>query len=140
MKEEDIFPTPPDAPEPTFVERLTSSAYFWWLLAFALMGIAVIFISSQCSTDAMNLPKSNLQNLDSLPFVDQDNELQQRADGLWYKTGEATPYEGLAIKFYPNGSKKTRTQIKEGIAIGLIEEWDANGSTLGPRFKGEFSR
>ena len=33
---------------------------------------------------------------------------------------------------------KTRTKFVDGVAIGLIEEWDMNGSTVGPRFKGEF--
>jgi len=94
--------------------------------------------TSQCSTDAMNFPQSNVKDLDTLPFVDQDTELQQRADGLWYKLEQDIPFEGIAVTFYKNGKKKTRTQFKEGFAYGLIEEWDANGSSLGPKFKGEF--
>ncbi len=140
MKEEDIFPTPPDAPSLSLWQRMTSSMYFWWMLAFLLMGLAVILISSQCSTDAMNFPEPKSSNLDDLPFVDQDKELAKKSDGLWYRVGEVTPFDGLAVTFYPNGKKKTRTQFKEGLAIGLIEEWDANGSSVGPRFKGEFTR
>ncbi len=138
MKEEDIFPTPPEAPAPTLWQRLTGSIYFWWMLAFVLMGLAVIMFTSQCSTDAMNFPQSNVKDLDTLPFVDQDTELQQRADGLWYKLEQDIPFEGIAVTFYKNGKKKTRTQFKEGFAYGLIEEWDANGSSLGPKFKEEF--
>lgn len=140
MKEEDIFPTPPDAPPLTWWQRLTGSMYFWWMLAFSLMGLAVILISSQCSTDAMKFPEPKSTNLDGLPFVDQGADLVQKSDGLWYKVGEQTPFQGIAVTFHPNGEKKTRTQFKDGLAIGLIEEWDANGSSVGPRFKGEFGQ
>jgi len=27
--------------------------------------------------------------------------------------------------------------MKDGISYGLIEEWDLNGSIVGPKFKGE---
>jgi hypothetical protein len=33
---------------------------------------------------------------------------------------------------------KSRTRVVEGKAIGLIEEWDENGSVLGVLFKDEF--
>lgn len=97
-------------------------------------------ITGQCSNDALQFPQENLQDLDQSPFVDRDKELVLRSDGLWYKTSDGVPYEGIALTFHENGSKKTRAQYREGSPFGLIEEWDANGSVVGPRFKGEFNR
>ena len=78
-------------------------------------------------------------DLDKQPFVDIENELEMRGDGMWYTLGDGNLYTGLGLTFYANGQKKTRTKFLEGIPIGLIEEWDENGSLLGPRFKGEFN-
>ncbi|MEK9772896.1 MAG: hypothetical protein VW576_04970 [Opitutae bacterium] len=138
MKEEDIFPTPPDAPDPTIWERLSSSPYFWWFGAMLLMALVVMWLPTQCSFDALQFPQEELEDLDQEPFVDKDEELELRQDGMWYKTNGGELYTGVGITFHPNGQKKTRTKFVDGLAIGLIEEWDTNGSLLGPRFKGEF--
>ena len=138
-KEEDIFPTPPEAPLPSFWQRVSSSMYFWWMCAFFLMAVAVFLISSQCSTDALNFPQSNAKNLDVLPFLDQEKDLQLRADGLWYEIGKDIPFDGVAVTFHSNGQKKSRVQYKDGLAFGLIEQWEMNGTSVGPRFKGEFA-
>ena len=140
MKEEDLFPTPPDAPDPTLLQRLTGSIYFWWMTAFVLMGTAVIMISAQCSNDALQFPQEQLQDLEKLPFVDLDTELVRKPDGLWYGLSDGAAYNGLAVTFHESGGKKTRTRFKDGAPFGLIEQWDENGSLIGPRFKGEFSR
>jgi len=137
---EDIFPTPPEAPVPSLRSRIYSSPYFWWILAFALMALVVMWLPSQCSVESLNVQSNEVENLDVLPFVDQDKELIQKIDGLWYKRGQDAPYEGVGVTFHPSGEKKTRTKYVEGLPIGLIEEWDVNGTTVGPRFKGEFSR
>jgi len=140
MNQEDIFPTPPEAPPPTLRSRIYSSPYFWWILTFLLLAIVVMWMPSQCTMDALQVQSKEVENLDNLPFVDQEKELSQKADGLWYLTGKDLPYDGVAVTYHPTGEMKTRTKFVEGVAIGLIEEWDMNGSTVGPRFKGEFSR
>ena len=99
-----------------------------------------MWMPSQCTMDALQVQSKEVENLDNLPFVDQEKELSQKADGLWYLTGKDVPYEGVAVTYHPTGEMMTRTKFVEGVAIGLIEEWDINGSTIGPRFKGEFSR
>ena len=38
MNQEDIFPTPPEAPPPTLRSRIYSSPYFWWILTFPVTG------------------------------------------------------------------------------------------------------
>jgi len=140
MKEEDIFPTPPEAPDPTLWQRVSGSPYFWWFFAMFLMGLLVILLPSQCSFDGLQFAQEEAEDLENAPFVEQDKELELRLDGLWYKKTDELPYSGLGVVFHKNGEKRTRTKFSEGLAIGLIEEWDTNGSVLGPQFKNEFRR
>ena len=140
MKPEDIFPTPPDAPVPTLWEKVSGSPYFWWFGAMFMMGLLVIWLPSQCSFDAIQFPQEEIEDLDKAHFVDANKDLQQRIDGMWYLKEDGTLYSGVGVTFHSNGQKKTRTKFVDGIAIGLIEEWDENGSLLGSRFKGEFSQ
>jgi hypothetical protein len=138
MKEEDLFPTPPEAPDPNLWERLRTSPYFWWFGAMFMLALLVIWLPSQCSYDAMQFPQENVVDLDKEPFVDQSNDLEIRRDGKWYLRKSNELYSGVGVTFHPNGQKKTRTKFIEGVATGLIEEWDANNTSIGPRFKGEF--
>lgn len=104
-----------------------------------MMGLVVIWLPSQCSFDALQFPEEELEDLNKEPFVDTTNDLEQRSDGMWYRIDGGELYTGVGVTFHPNGQKKTRTKYVDGLAIGLIEEWDGNGSQLGPRFKGEFN-
>jgi hypothetical protein len=140
MKEEDIFPTPPEAPDPTLWQRVSGSPYFWWLVAMFLLGLLVILLPSQCSFDGLQFAQEEAEDLEQAPFVDQNEALQQRLDGFWYNKADDLPYTGIGVTFHQNGEKKTRTKFSEGLAIGLIEEWDDNGSLVGPQFKNEFKR
>ena len=105
-----------------------------------LLGLLVVLLPSQCSFEGLQFAQEEAEDLDAAPFVDQNEELQQRLDGLWYKKAGDLPYTGLGVTFHQNGQKQTRTKFSEGLAIGLIEEWDNNGSLLGPQFKNEFKR
>ncbi len=138
MKEEDIFPTPPEAPMPTLGQRMIHSPYFWWLGALFMMALFVMWLPSQCSFDAMSLPQEQNRDFDKEPFVDLETELQQQEDGKWYTTKDGEIYSGVGMTFHPNGKRKTRVVYVDGLPVGLIEEWDLNGSSVGPRFKGEF--
>ena len=140
MKEEDIFPTPPEAPDPTLWQRVSGSPYFWWFVAMLLLGLLAILLPSQCSFDGLQFAQEEAEDLEQAPFVDQNEELQQRLDGFWYNKADDLPYTGIGVTFHQNGEKKTRTKFSEGLAIGLIEEWDENGSLVGPQFKNEFKR
>jgi len=139
MKEEDIFPTPPEAPDPTLWQRLTHSPYFWWFSAMLLLAILLMWLPSQCSFDALQFPQEKKVDLDKEESVDIDQELNQGKDGLWYHKSSGSVYTGVGSTYHPNGQRNTRRKFNEGLAIGLIEEWDANGTLLGPRFKGEFA-
>ena len=140
MKEEDIFPTPPEAPDPTLWQRVSGSPYFWWFVAMFLLGLLAILLPSQCSFDGLQFAQEEAEDLEQAPFVDQNEELQQRLDGFWYNKADDLPYTGIGVTFHQNGEKKSRTKFSEGLAIGLIEEWDENGSLVGPQFKNEFKR
>ena len=62
-------------------------------------------------------------------MADQETELELRKDQLWYKIDAEKPFTGAAVEKHPNGKMKSRTLMKDGISFGLIEEWDANGSS-----------
>ena len=70
----------------------------------------------------------------------ENTELEFREDGLWYKIDQESPYDGAAVDFFENGKMKSRTKMVEGKAVGLIEEWDENGTIKGIRFKHEFPK
>ena len=114
----------------------------WWIASFVMVGLAIIWLPGQCvpsSLDSTSGPGDDPE--EELVEVDQDKELEFREDGMWYEVGSQTPFEGMAVSFHEDGTTmKTRTRIKEGKAFGLIEEWDANGSVVGARFKGEFAK
>ncbi len=137
MKEEYPFPTPPEAPDPTLGQRLANSPYFWWFFVFLILVAVIFLVPSQCAIEGLKFPEKKKENLDQAPFLDQAKEMVQQADGLWYPKGGDEPYEGVVVTHHENGQRKTRAKFVEGQAVGLIEEWDANGSLLGPRFKGE---
>jgi hypothetical protein len=138
MKEEDIFPTPPEAPDPTLWQRLTNSPYFWWFTAMFFLAVLLMWLPSQCSFDALQFPQEKKVDLDQEPTVNIEQELVQQADGLWYLKSSGEAYSGVGSTYHENGHRKSRRKFADGGTIGLIEEWDSNGSLLGPRFKGEF--
>ncbi len=72
--------------------------------------------------------------------ANQDEDLEFRKDGLWYEIQSDVPFTGFGQAYHPNGKLRSRTKIKDGVAYGLIEEWDENGSILGTPFKDEFPR
>lgn len=131
----------PDLPEPEEFRRprFLSPVAYWWIGTVFLIAIAIVWLPSQCSTPNLTVPENVEDNMSTLPQADQTKELEFREDGLWYKINQETPYSGAAVDFYENGEMKSRTKVVEGKGLGLIEEWDENGSVIGTRFKNEFS-
>jgi antitoxin component YwqK of YwqJK toxin-antitoxin module len=41
--------------------------------------------------------------------------------------GESTPFSGLMVEFYPDGSRKARSMLQEGVLHGLSEGWFPDG-------------
>ena len=93
--------------------------------------------AQSCTMDALQVQSKEVENLDNLPLLIRKRNFT-KSDGLWYLTGKDIPYEGVAVTYHPTGEMKTRTKFVEGVAIGLIEEWDMNGSTVGPALKENF--
>ena len=133
------FPDLPDL-EDLPRRRLLSPVAYWWIGTVLLLGIAIVWLPSQCSTDNLTEPENQLEDMNSLPQADQSKELEFRKDGLWYKIDQESPYDGAAVDFFENGKMKSRTKMVEGKAVGLIEEWDENGTIKGIRFKHEFPK
>ena len=130
----------PDLPDPTELPRrqLLSPTAYWWIGAILLIGLTIVWLPSQCATSNFSELDNKKDSIESLPQANQNTELEFRKDGLWYKIGGESAYSGAALDYHENGAMKSRTKIMEGKAIGLIEEWDENGTIQGIRFKDEF--
>ena len=136
---EQEFPDLPDL-EDLPRRRFLSPVAYWWIGTVLLLGITIVWLPSQCSTENLTEPEKVLEDMNSLPQADQTKELEFRKDGLWYKIEQESPFGGAAVDFYENGKMKSRTKMIEGTAVGLIEEWDENGTLKGTRFKNEFPK
>ena len=130
----------PDLPDPTELPRrqLLSPTAYWWIGAVLLLGLTIVWLPSHCATRHFCESDNKKDSIESLPQANQNTELEFRKDGLWYKIGGESAYSGAALDFHENGAMKSRTKIVDGKAIGLIEEWDENGTIQGIRFKDEF--
>ena len=130
----------PDLPDPTELPRsqLLSPTAYWWIGAILLLGLTIVWLPSQCATSNFSESGNKKDSIENLPQANQNTELEFRKDGLWYKIGGESAYSGAALDYHENGAMKSRTKIMEGKAIGLIEEWDENGTIQGIRFKDEF--
>lgn len=53
-------------------------------------------------------------------------QLESR-DGKLYLTNQAAPFTGFMIENYPDGSKQSRSELKEGVMDGVSEGWLTNG-------------
>ena len=131
------FPDPPDPKDLPWWRRIPPM-YYWWLGSIVLLAIAFIWLPSQCSMDAFDMPQGKTEDLNGLEKVDQNKDLEFREDQMWYNIGDDLPFTGLALAYHENGKIRSQTKVKEGKAYGLIEEWDENGTRLGQNFKNEF--
>lgn len=132
------FPTPPEPKEVPFYRRIPS-VYYWWFGAVFFLGLTIIWLPSQCTLDYLDSTEVT-DELQGFPKVDQDKELEFREDQLWYRIGAAEPFTGVAEAFHDNGEVRSRTKVRDGLAYGLIEVWDENGTLTGPKFKNEFGK
>lgn len=131
------FPDPPEAPDLPWFRRIPS-LYYWWLGAFVFLAVTIVWLPSQCTLDDLGLPERGNSEESGYSKLDQDKDLEFRQDGLWYEIDSNASFSGFAESYHPNGKIRSRTKIKEGVAYGLIEEWDANGTKQGTPFKDEF--
>ena len=135
--EENPFPDPPEGKTSKFPRSLPPVV--WWVLAFVMVGIAIIWLPKQCVSSDESLSGQE-EEKEQLPVANQDKELEYREDGLWYEIGSGEAFTGIAASYFENGLMKAQTKIRDGKAYGLIEEWDENGTLKGQRFKDEFPR
>ena len=136
---EQKFPELPD-PGETPRSRFLSPVAYWWIGTIFFVGITIVWLPTQCSTEFIGEPAEKVDSIEELPQADQSKDLEYRQDGLWYKINQESPYSGAAVDFYEDGKMKSWTKIVEGKAVGLIEEWDENGTLKGVRFKDEFPK
>lgn len=48
-------------------------------------------------------------------------------DGVWYRTGQATPFSGVIVDHYESGARKWRCEVVQGLVHGVTEGWFTNG-------------
>lgn len=48
-------------------------------------------------------------------------------NGRWYRNGEASPFTGCMVDYYPGGTLLARSQISNGLLNGMSETWYTNG-------------
>jgi len=53
-------------------------------------------------------------------------ELEMR-DGRIYRPGDAAPFTGVMVEFYPDGARLSRSEVVEGRLHGLSEGWYPDG-------------
>ena len=133
------FPDPPDAKDIPWYRRIPP-VYLWWIGAFLLLGGSIFWLPTQCVLDDIGIPNDNSGDELNRRIVDQDKDLDFRKDGLWYEVESNRSFSGYAESYHSNGKLKSRTKIRDGVAYGLIEEWDENGSMKGTPFKDEFRK
>jgi len=134
---DDKFPAPPEPTGDFPAERSSLSPIVWWIAAAIALITFIFFIPSQCGLENIEPPSPAITDPNEQPVADQETELELRKDQLWYKIDAEKPFTGAAVEKHPNGKMKSRTLMKDGISFGLIEEWDVNGSIVGPKFKEE---
>ena len=134
---DDKFPAPPEPTGDFPAERSSISPIVWWIAAGIALITFIFFIPSQCGLGNIETPSPAITDPNEQPVADQETELELRKDQLWYKIDAEKPFTGAAVEKHPNGKMKSRTLMKDGISFGLIEEWDVNGSIVGPKFKEE---
>ena len=132
------FPDPPDPKNLPWWRRIPPM-YYWWLASIVLLAFAFVWLPSQCTLDYLDSTEVT-DELQGFPKVDQDKELEFREDQLWYRIGATEPFTGVAEAFHDNGEVRSRTKVRDGLAYGLIEVWDENGTLTGPKFKNEFGK
>ena len=137
--EEFSFPDPPDPRDLPWWRRIPK-VYYWWGASLVFLGISFLWLPSQCSLDGLSMEPTKKNDLANMDSVNLDTDLEFKEDQLWYKIGEKKPFSGLAISYHENGKRRSQTTVKDGVAYGLIEEWDENGTRLGANFKDEFKR
>ena len=133
------FPDPPEAKDLPWYRRIPS-LYYWWIGALFVLGVTILWLPSQCALDDLMTNESGTDDESGLKLVNQDRDLEFRKDGLWYELESNLSFSGVAASYHSNGKLKSRTKIRNGIAYGLIEEWDENGSIQGTPFKNEFRK
>ena len=131
------FSAPPEPTGDFPADRSSISPIVWWIAAGVALITFIFFIPSQCGLENIETPSPAITDPNEQPVADQETELELRKDQLWYKIDAEKPFTGAAVEKYPNGKMKSRTLMKDGISFGLIEEWDVNGSIVGPKFKDE---
>ncbi|HAU59740.1 MAG TPA: hypothetical protein DHU78_01660 [Opitutae bacterium] len=133
------FPDPPEPKDLPWYRRLPPM-YYWWGGTVLFLGVAIIWLPSQCVLNDLEVPERGNPEENAYNNLNQEKDLEFREDGLWYEIKSESPFTGFADAYHPNGQIRSRTKVKDGLAYGLIQEWDENGTLLGTLFKDEFQR
>ena len=134
MPEDEPFPSPPEPAEPLPGNTWIPKAALWWMGAAVLFIFTAVFVLRQCGEGVVLPGGPPVTDPGQLPAVNQETDLEFRADQLWYKVDEDKPFSGAAVLYHPNGKMMSRTIIQAGKEANgtIIEKWDADGKIIGP--------
>jgi antitoxin component YwqK of YwqJK toxin-antitoxin module len=48
-------------------------------------------------------------------------------EGRWFHQGGVEPFTGILCDYYPNGTRKSRSVVSNGLLEGISEGWHTNG-------------
>ena len=133
------FPDPPEPQDLSWYRRVPPM-YYWWGGTVVFLGLTIIWLPSQCVLNDLEVPERGNPEENAYKNLNQEKDLEFREDGLWYEIKSESPFTGFADAYHSNGKIRSRTKVRDGLAYGLIQEWDENGTLLGTLFKDEFQR
>ena len=68
-----------------------------------------------------------------VPIREVDFEqMEFRADGLWYLSGDNFPFSGKAVRRHENGAISWVTELDKGIPKGRVQQFSPDGEEIWP--------
>jgi hypothetical protein len=64
----------------------------------------------------------------SVPVVEVAQSQLEWRDHRWHDPATDHPFTGVLTAFYPDGTRQTRTEIRDGLLHGVSEGWHTNGT------------
>lgn len=90
-------------------------------LLLVLAGVAIIFVLLRPTPDAPQGSPSTALSAE-VPRA----RLELRSDRL-YQIGATNPFNGWMVESYPDGARRSRSAVTNGLLHGLSEGWHTNG-------------
>jgi antitoxin component YwqK of YwqJK toxin-antitoxin module len=88
-----------------------------WAIAFCGGGVLLVYLFLIPGRQAPSVPVIEAAQ----------SALEWRGD-RWYEPGTERPFTGVLVAYYPDGTRQTRSEIRDGFLHGVSEGWHTNGT------------